>query len=282
MSRQAGGQAAGGVGIGSRGPGETKIELDRRRINTRMAKLRREISTMKNARDTKRAKREKSAIPQVAIAGYTNAGKSSLLNRLTRAGVLVENALFATLDPTVRRHETPDGRQYTISDTVGFVRNLPHQLVEAFRSTLEEIAAADLIVHVVDATDPDPLGQIATVREVIADAGAGAITELVVLNKIDLVDDQRQVELRGMVPGAILVSTRSGAGIDQLENEIAALLPKPEVEFRGVVPYSRGDLVSRAHLSGKVLETEYVEEGTRLHAMVSEELAAELEAVKSL
>jgi GTP-binding protein HflX len=282
MSRQAGGQAAGGVGIGSRGPGETKIELDRRRINTRMAKLRREISTMKSARDTKRAKREKSAIPQVAIAGYTNAGKSSLLNRLTRAGVLVENALFATLDPTVRRHETPDGRQYTISDTVGFVRNLPHQLVEAFRSTLEEIAAADLIIHVVDATDPDPLGQIATVREVIADAGAGAITELVVLNKIDLVDDQRQVELRGMVPGAILVSTRSGAGIDQLENEIAALLPKPEVEFRGVVPYSRGDLVSRAHLSGKVLETEYVEEGTRLHAMVSEELAAELEAVKSL
>ncbi|MFY8027143.1 MAG: GTPase HflX [Aquiluna sp.] len=282
MSRQAGGQAAGGVGIGSRGPGETKIELDRRRINTRMAKLRREISTMKNARDTKRAKREKSAIPQVAIAGYTNAGKSSLLNRLTRAGVLVENALFATLDPTVRRHETPDGRQYTISDTVGFVRNLPHQLVEAFRSTLEEIAAADLIIHVVDATDPDPLEHMATVREVIADAGGGAITELVVLNKIDLVDDQRQVELRGMVPGAILVSTRSGAGIDQLENEIAALLPKPEVEFRGVVPYSRGDLVSRAHLSGKVLETEYVEEGTRLHAMVSEELAAELEAVKSL
>lgn len=282
MSRQAGGQAAGGVGIGSRGPGETKIELDRRRINTRMAKLRREISTMKNARDTKRSKREKSAIPQVAIAGYTNAGKSSLLNRLTRAGVLVENALFATLDPTVRRHETPDGRQYTISDTVGFVRNLPHQLVEAFRSTLEEIAAADLIVHVVDATDPDPLGQIATVREVIADAGAGSIAELVVLNKTDLVDNQRQVELRGLVPGAILVSTRSGAGIEQLENEIAALLPKPEVEFRGVVPYSRGDLVSRAHLSGKILETEYVEEGTRLHAMVSEELAAELDAAKSL
>ena len=282
MSRQAGGQAAGGMGIGSRGPGETKIELDRRRINTRMAKLSREISTMKNARDTKRAKREKSAIPQVAIAGYTNAGKSSLLNRLTRAGVLVENALFATLDPTVRRHETPDGRQYTLSDTVGFVRNLPHQLVEAFRSTLEEIAAADLIVHVVDATDPDPLGQISTVREVIADAGAGAITELVVFNKIDLVDEQRQVELRGLVPGAVLVSTRTGTGIEKLESEIAALLPKPEVEFRGVVPYSRGDLVSRAHLSGKVLETEYLEEGTKLHAMVSEELAAELEAARSL
>lgn len=282
MSRQAGGQAAGGVGIGSRGPGETKIELDRRRINTRMAKLRREISTMKLARDTKRAKREKSAIPQVAIAGYTNAGKSSLLNRLTRAGVLVENALFATLDPTVRRHETPDGREYTISDTVGFVRNLPHQLVEAFRSTLEEIAAADLILHVVDATDSDPLGQIATVREVIADAGAGAIKELIIFNKIDLVDDQRQVELRGLVPGSLLVSSRSGDGIDQLEEQISKLLPKPEVEFRGVIPYSRGDLISRAHLVGKVISTEYVEQGTLLHAMVTQELAADLEAAKSL
>ncbi|MFZ9744986.1 MAG: GTPase HflX [Aquiluna sp.] len=282
MSRQAGGQAAGGVGIGSRGPGETKIELDRRRINTRMAKLRREISTMKLARDTKRAKREKSAIPQVAIAGYTNAGKSSLLNRLTRAGVLVENALFATLDPTVRRHETPDGREYTISDTVGFVRNLPHQLVEAFRSTLEEIAAADLILHVVDATDSDPLGQIATVREVIADAGAGAIKELIIFNKIDLVDDQRQVELRGLVPGSLLVSSRSGDGINQLEEQIAQLLPKPEVEFRGVIPYSRGDLISRAHLVGKVISTDYVEQGTLLHAMVTQELAADLEAAKSL
>ncbi len=282
MSRQAGGQAAGGVGIGSRGPGETKIELDRRRINTKMAKLRKDIAAMKMARDTKRAKREKSRIAQVAIAGYTNAGKSSLLNRLTRAGVLVENALFATLDPTVRRHETPDGRQYTISDTVGFVRNLPHQLVEAFRSTLEEISASDLVIHVVDATDPDPLGQIATVREVMADAGAGAIAELLVFNKVDLVDDQRQVELRGLVPGALMISSRSGQGIAELELRIAELLPKPEVEFQGVVPYSRGDLVSRAHLSGKVLETEYVEQGTALHAMVSAELAAELNAVKQI
>lgn len=278
MSRQAGGQAAGGMGIGSRGPGETKIELDRRRINTRMAKLRKEISSMKNARDTKRARREKSNIAQVAIAGYTNAGKSSLLNRLTRAGVLVEDALFATLDPTVRRHETPDGRQYTLSDTVGFVRNLPHQLVEAFRSTLEEIAAADLIVHVVDATDPDPLGQIATVREVISDFGSGSIPELIVFNKTDLIDEQRQIELRGLVPGSLLVSSRSGLGISDLESAISSLLPKPEIEFLGVVPYSRGDLVSRVHISGKVLETEYLENGTRLHAMVSPELAAELKA----
>ncbi|NDA12877.1 MAG: GTPase HflX [Actinobacteria bacterium] len=276
MSRQAGGQAAGGVGIGSRGPGETKIELDRRRINTRMAKLKREIKGMKLARDTKRQSRQKSRVPQVAIAGYTNAGKSSLLNRLTKAGVLVENALFATLDPTVRKHSTPDGREYTISDTVGFVRDLPHQLVEAFRSTLEEIAGADLIVHVVDATDPDPLGQISTVRSVIADFDASSIAELVVFNKADLVSDEVQVRLRGMVQGALLVSARTGQGIDALQEAIAGMLPKPDVEFVGVIPYSRGDLVSRIHLAGKVLDTEYVEEGTSLRALVREDLAHEL------
>ena len=276
MSRQAGGQAAGGVGIGSRGPGETKIELDRRRINTRMAKLKREIKGMKLARDTKRQSRQKSLVPQVAIAGYTNAGKSSLLNRLTKAGVLVENALFATLDPTVRKHSTPDGREYTISDTVGFVRDLPHQLVEAFRSTLEEIAGADLIVHVVDATDPDPLGQISTVRSVIADFDASSIAELVVFNKADLVSDEVQVRLRGMVQGTLLVSARTGQGIDALQDAIAGMLPKPDVEFVGVIPYSRGDLVSRIHLAGKVLDTEYVEEGTSLRALVREDLAHEL------
>ena len=276
MSRQAGGQAAGGVGIGSRGPGETKIELDRRRINTRMAKLKREIKGMKLARDTKRQSRQKSRVPQVAIAGYTNAGKSSLLNRLTKAGVLVENALFATLDPTVRKHSTPDGREYTISDTVGFVRDLPHQLVEAFRSTLEEIVGADLIVHVVDATDPDPLGQISTVRGVIADFDASSIAELVVFNKADLVSDEVQVRLRGMVQGALLVSARTGQGIDALQEAIAGMLPKPDVEFVGVIPYSRGDLVSRIHLAGKVLDTEYVEEGTSLRALVREDLAHEL------
>jgi GTP-binding protein HflX len=276
MSRQAGGQAAGGVGIGSRGPGETKIELDRRRINTKMAKLRREISAMKLARDTKRAKREKAKIPQVAIAGYTNAGKSSLLNRLTRAGVLVENALFATLDPTVRRHETPDGREYTIADTVGFVRNLPHQLVEAFRSTLEEIAAADLIVHVVDATDPNPMGQISTVREVIADFDAAALPELVVFNNSDLLTEAREVELRGLVPGAVFVSAKTGKGMDLLEASIAELLPRPDVPFSGVIPYSRGDLVSRIHLAGEVEELEYLEEGTRIKGLVPADLAAEL------
>lgn len=280
MSRQAGGQAAGGQGIGSRGPGETKIELDRRRINTRMAKLRREIREMKSSRDTKRAQRDKAGVPQVAIAGYTNAGKSSLLNRLTKAGVLVENALFATLDPTIRKHQTPDGRDFTLADTVGFVRSLPHQLVEAFRSTLEEISSSDLIVHVVDATDPDPLGQIQTVREVIAQVEASSVEELIVFNKTDLVDQDTQVRLRGLVPGCLLVSARTGEGISELEEVIAMRLPRPDEEFEGVIPYDRGDLVSRVHLSGKVLEVEYVESGTRLKALVGHELADELRKTK--
>jgi GTP-binding protein HflX len=276
MSRQAGGQAAGGVGIGSRGPGETKIELDRRRINTKMAKLRREIFLMKSARDTKRLKREKARVPQVAIAGYTNAGKSSLLNRLTKAGVLVENSLFATLDPTIRRHETPDGRSYTLADTVGFVRSLPHQLVEAFRSTLEEIAGADLIVHVVDATDPDPLGQIQTVRLVVAEVDASAIEELIVFNKADLVSEEEHIRLRGLCPGAFLVSVRTGLGIAELEAAIASSLPHPEVLFDGLIPYDRGDLVSKIHVAGKVQTIEYVEGGTKVKALVREDLAAEL------
>ena len=280
MSRQAGGQAAGGQGIGSRGPGETKIELDRRRINTRMAKLRREIKEMKSARDTKRSQRDKAGVPQVAIAGYTNAGKSSLLNRLTKAGVLVENALFATLDPTIRRHQTPDGRDYTLADTVGFVRSLPHQLVEAFRSTLEEISGADLIVHVVDATDPDPQGQIQTVREVIGQVEASNIEELIVFNKADLIDADTEVRLRGLVPGCLLVSARDGRGIAALEAVIAERLPKPDEKFEGVLPYDRGDLVSKVHLTGKVLEIEYLETGTRLVALMSQDLAAELRQAK--
>jgi GTP-binding protein HflX len=245
-----------------------------------MAKLRREITQMKQARDVKRAKRANSGVPQVAIAGYTNAGKSSLLNRLTKAGVLVENALFATLDPTVRKHETEDGREYTLADTVGFVRNLPHQLVEAFRSTLEEIADADLILHVVDATDPDPLGQISTVRNVIAEVDASAIPELVVFNKADLISEDDQIRLRGLIPGSLLVSARSGLGIEDLERAISVGLPQPDLKFSGVIPYHRGDLISRAHLAGKVLETEYLEQGTRVVAMVSADLFAELEAAR--
>ena len=276
MSRQAGGQAAGGVGMGSRGPGETKIELDRRRINTRMAKLRKQIVAMKPARETKRANRKRNQVPSVAIAGYTNAGKSSLLNRMTSAGVLVQNVLFATLDPTVRKTQTPDGRAYTLADTVGFVRNLPHQLVEAFRSTLEEIADSDLVVHVVDASHPDPAGQIATVRDVIGEVGARDIPELIVFNKVDLVDEIQRMALRGLEPGCLLVSSRTGEGIDELLARIALLLPEPNVEVAAVIPYDRGDLVSRLHLNGRIMVLDYRENGTFVRAMVSPEQAAEL------
>lgn len=278
MSRQAGGQAAGGVGMGSRGPGETKIELDRRRINTRMAKLRKQIAAMKPSRETKRSNRKKNQVPAVAIAGYTNAGKSSLLNKMTQAGVLVENALFATLDPTVRKTSTPDGRAYTLADTVGFVRNLPHQLVEAFRSTLEEIADSDLVVHVVDASHPDPSGQIATVRNVIGEVGARDIPELIVFNKIDLADDTQRMALRGMEPNSISVSARTGEGMAELMERIAKLLPEPNVEIAALIPYNRGDLVSRLHLNSRIMVLDYREAGTFVRAMVSPEMAAELSA----
>ena len=276
MSRQAGGQVGGGVGIGSRGPGETKIELDRRRINTRMAKLRKQIKEMAPARATKRSSRSKNEIPAVAIAGYTNAGKSSLLNRITRAGVLVENALFATLDPTVRKTQTADGREYTLADTVGFVKDLPHQLVEAFRSTIEEIAHSDLVVHVVDASHPDPAGQIQTVRNVLAEVDANKVKELLVFNKCDLVDLDRQIELRGMEPGALLVSAASGEGIDMLLEQIEALLPRPEILVKVLIPYSRGDLVSRIHSEARIVSVIHQDDGTLVEARVKPQLASEL------
>ena len=277
MSRQAGGQVGGaGAGMGSRGPGETKIELDRRRIRTRMAQLRRQIRDFGPARDAKRAERKRHTIPSVAIAGYTNAGKSSLLNRLTSAGVLVENALFATLDATVRRAEAADGRVYTLTDTVGFVRNLPHQLVEAFRSTLEEVGDADVIVHVVDGAHPDPAAQLATVRDVMGDVGARSTHELVVFNKADLVDEDTRLVLRGLEPNAHFVSSRTGEGIDELREAIEAALPLPAVEVRALVPYDRGDLVNAVHESGHIIATSHEAGGTAVHAHVSERLAAEL------
>ncbi|CAN5299598.1 GTPase HflX [soil metagenome] len=278
MSRQAGGQVGGAAaGMGSRGPGETKIELDRRRIRDRMAKLRREIAAMEPARVTKRASRKRNAIPSVAIAGYTNAGKSSLLNRLTGAGVLVENALFATLDPTVRRAEAADGRVYTLTDTVGFVRSLPHQLVEAFRSTLEEVADADLVLHVVDVSHPDPEGQIAAVRHVFADIpGAMDVPEVIVLNKADLADPAAIARLRSREPGAIVVSARTGEGIDELQALIADQLPRPGVSVDVVIPYDRGDLVSRVHLHGEIEAEEHTAAGTALRGRVDANLAAEL------
>ncbi|MBG6180563.1 GTPase HflX [Arthrobacter sp. CAN_A1] len=279
MSRQAGGQVGGaGAGMGSRGPGETKIELDRRKIRTRMAKLRREISAMKPARETKRANRRRNEIPSVAIAGYTNAGKSSLLNRLTDAGVLVENALFATLDPTVRKAETADGLGYTLADTVGFVRSLPTQLVEAFRSTLEEIADSDLILHVVDVSHPDPEGQIAAVREVLSEVDARKVPEIIVLNKADAADPFVIERLRQREPRHIVVSARTGQGIAELLEAVSAAIPRPSVKLTLLVPYERGDVVSRLHQSdAEILTLEHVESGTRLDVMVREGLAADLE-----
>ncbi len=271
-------QAARAGGIGGRGPGETKIEIDRRRIRDKMAKLRREISEMKVARDTKRQERRRNSIPSVAIAGYTNAGKSSLLNRLTDAGVLVQNALFATLDPTVRKAETQDGRIYTLSDTVGFVRHLPHELIDAFKSTLEEVSGADLIVHVVDGANSDPIGQINAVREVISEIGGQKIPEIIALNKSDIADPETIRALLRDEPSAISISVHTGAGIPKLIEAIEAALPRPKVELRVLLPFSRGDLLNRVHETGEILELEHTELGTRIFARVDEALAAKLES----
>jgi GTP-binding protein HflX len=277
LSRQAGGRAGGASGgVGTRGPGETKLETDRRRIRQRVAKLRREIKAMRAARDTKRADRRRHDVPGVAIAGYTNAGKSSLLNRITGAGVLVEDALFATLDPTTRRARTGDGRIYTLSDTVGFVRHLPHQLVEAFRSTLEEVADADLVLHVVDGSDPDPEAQVAAVREVLAEIDAASRPELLAVNKIDAADPETLLRLRRIWPDAVFCSAHSGAGIDELRAALEARLPRPPVPMLVRVPYDRGDLVNRAREHGEVLELEHTAEGTVLRVRVDPVLAHEL------
>ena len=279
LSRQAGGRVgADGGGIGGRGPGETKIETDRRRINTKIAKLRRELKEMKGTRDTKRQERKRHAIPSVSIAGYTNAGKSSLLNRLTSAGVLVEDSLFATLDPTTRRTTTSDGRVYTMSDTVGFVRHLPHQLVEAFRSTLEEVADSDLILHVVDGSHPDPEGQLSAVREVFAEIGAADVPELVIINKADAADPMVIARLRQREPHSVVVSAKTGEGIAEALAVIEGELPRPEVEFKALLPYERGDLINRIHQQGEIATMEHTSEGTLVSGRANEDLAGELAA----
>ena len=276
LSRQAGGRVSGGAGIGGRGPGETKIETDRRRIRTRISQLRKRLRELDAVRDTKRAERRRNQVPSVAIVGYTNAGKSSLLNRLTGAGVLVEDALFATLDPTTRRSQTADGRVFTLTDTVGFVRHLPHDLVEAFRSTLEESTEADLLVHVVDASDPDPVGQINAVRTVLNEIGANDIAEQIVFNKIDLANEADLVPLRTVAPDALFVSARTGAGLEELRARIEERLPRPAVEVEALVPYARHDLIDRIHKAGEIVSTEHTGEGTLVRARVNQDLAGEL------
>ncbi len=276
LSRQAGGRAAGGAGIGGRGPGETKLETDRRRIHHRIAQLRRRLREMDVTREGKRSERRRNRVPSVAIVGYTNAGKSSLLNRLTGAGVLVEDALFATLDPTTRRTETRDGRVFTLTDTVGFVRYLPHDLVEAFRSTLEESTTADLLLHVVDASDPDPEGQIAAVRQVLAEIGASDVPELLVCNKADRADATTLLALRAGHPGCVVVSARTGHGLEELADAVEARLPNPEVWVETLIPYSRGDLMDRIHRTGTIETLEHTGEGTKVRARVHPGLAEEL------
>ena len=276
LSRQAGGRAAAGAGIGGRGPGETKIETDRRRIKTRISVLRRRLRELESVRETKRSQRTRNQVPSVAIVGYTNAGKSSLLNRLTGAGVLVEDALFATLDPTTRRSQTEDGRVYTLTDTVGFIRHLPHDLVEAFRSTLEESTSADLLLHVVDGADPDPFGQISAVRTVLADIGASDVAEQLVVNKTDAAEPDTLLALRGRYPDAVFVSARTGTGVEELRERVEQRLPRPEIEVRALVPYDRGDLINRIHQSGEFVSSDHTEHGTLVVARVNADLAGEL------
>ncbi len=280
MSRQGGGAGGSGGGVGTRGPGETKIETDRRRIRERMSKLRREIKDMKQVRDTQRSRRLESDLPSIAIVGYTNAGKSSLLNALTGAGVLVQDALFATLEPTTRRAEFEDGRPFVLTDTVGFVRHLPTQLVEAFRSTLEEVVDADLLVHVVDGSDVNPLAQINVVRqvvsEVIGDHNAEPPPELLVVNKVDAAGDLALAKLRHALPGAVFVSAHTGDGIDTLRRRMAELAVPTDMAVDVLIPYDRGDLVARVHADGRVQAEEHNPDGTRLRARVPAALAAGL------
>jgi GTPase len=280
MSRQGGGAGGSGGGVGTRGPGETKIETDRRRIRERMSKLRREIRDMKKIRDTQRSRRLHSDMPSIAIVGYTNAGKSSVLNALTGAGVLVQDALFATLEPTTRRGQFDDGRGFVVSDTVGFVRHLPTQLVEAFRSTLEEVVDADLLVHIVDGSDVNPLAQISAVRQVISDVFAdhdsGPAPELIVVNKTDAASGLSLAKLRRALPGALFVSARTGDGIEALRHKMAELAAPTDTAVDVVIPYDRGDLVARVHADGRVQETEHSSTGTRIKARVPVALAASL------
>ena len=279
MSRQAGGRAGSNGGVGLRGPGETKIETDRRRIRERMAKIRREIRGMKTARIVKRAARRRGGVPGLTVVGYTNAGKSSLVNAMTGAGVLVQDALFATLDPTTRRAQLADGHEVVFTDTVGFVRHLPTQLVEAFRSTLEEAVEADLLVHVVDGADPFPGNQISAVRtvlgEVLAEEDLPAPPEMLVINKIDAIDGVTMAALRAEYPDARFVSARTGEGIEELFAAIAEFLQRDDVDAVLQVPFARGEVIARLHQHAHVMDTEHNAEGTRLHVRMPSALAAE-------
>ncbi|MGH8875573.1 MAG: GTPase HflX [Acidimicrobiia bacterium] len=257
-----------GGGIGTRGPGETKLETDRRRILTRISRLERELGQLAKTRQVQRKARRRSQLPQVSLVGYTNAGKSTLLNRLTEAGVLAEDQLFSTLDSTVRRCDLPDGSVALLSDTVGFVRRLPHQLVEAFRSTLEEVREADLLLHLVDASDPDPDGQVGAVREVLGEIGAQEVPELLVLNKADAAKAVALRRLAGLHPEAVIVSALTGGGADHLLQRVAEEVKASSVAVRLEIPYARGDVLAAAHRLAEVLAEKHEDHATVVEARI--------------
>ncbi|HXF56516.1 MAG TPA: GTPase HflX [Actinomycetota bacterium] len=259
-----------GGGIGTRGPGETKLEVDRQVIKRRIARLRREIADLARSRHVKRATRERSGIPQVALAGYTNAGKSTLMNALTGAGVLVADQPFATLDPTTRRLHLPGGRRATLSDTVGFVRKLPHELVEAFKSTLEEVARADLVLHVADAAAPHLEAQVEAVREVLGEIGAAHVPELLALNKWDLLDEASRARVRRRFRSGVPVSALTGEGLPELVRRVAETLPRPPVRVTLLVPHDRPEVLPRLYRTGEVEAVEERPEGLLVRARVPE------------
>jgi len=263
-----------GAGIGTRGPGETQLEVDRRRILRRVAKLERDLDQLARTRGTQAKARRRRAIPTVALVGYTNAGKSTLLNRLTDAHVLVEDRLFSTLDTTTRRLRLAGGEIVLCSDTVGFVRRLPHQLVQAFRSTLAELAEADLVVHVVDGSAADPEGQIEAVRLVLREIEVDDLPEMLVVNKIDAADPDAVADLLGAHPGSVAVSARTGAEIDKLLETIGARLRSLSPILELLIPYERGDLLAALHRDGEVLVEVHVAEGTRVRARLPQAVAS--------
>ncbi|MGB7861081.1 MAG: GTPase HflX [Acidimicrobiia bacterium] len=257
-----------GAGIGTRGPGETKLETDRRRILQRISKLERELKESARHRETQRKQRSRSEIFQVAIVGYTNAGKSTLLNALTDADALVQDRLFATLDPTIRRLALPDNRVVLLSDTVGFVRRLPHGLVEAFQSTLAEAVGSDLLIHLVDGTDSDPAGQIAAVREVLEEIGAERIPELLVINKSDALTPAQRSRVTNLYPDSVVISALSHESLGELTSAIADALQRSTVTVTLAVPYERGDLVAAAHRLGEVIGEKHDDNGTVLDVRI--------------
>ncbi|HEY7564778.1 MAG TPA: GTPase HflX [Acidimicrobiia bacterium] len=254
-------QQTGGIGA-RRGPGETKLELDRRRIQKRISRLERDLAEFRKTRQTQSKARLRTGVPMISLVGYTNAGKSTLLNQLTAADVLAEDRLFSTLDSTVRKFTLPDGRPVLLSDTVGFVRRLPHHLIEAFRSTLEQVRESALLVHMVDASDAEPEEQIAAVREVLDEIGASDVAELLVLNKSDVADPATLNRLTNLHPEAVVISARTGTGLTELGQAISDRLRNTGTVVRLEIPYDRADILAAAHRDGEVMAEKHDENGS--------------------